>query len=148
MKLTVDDKAFLRAMKDITPAEKDMRNIEYAASRPIVNTQREKVPTDTAATKLSIDSHITEASKVRVVDEIGPETTYAMYLEYGTGVFAESGQGRKGGWWYKDERGWHFTMGMRARPYVRPSVDGGTSRQVVRAIASAFVDFLRSRWMT
>ena len=148
MKLTVDDRAFLRAIKNITPGEKDMRTIEYAGSRPIVNSQRERVPTDTAATKLSIDSHVTEASKVRVVDEIGPETNYAVYLEYGIGEHAESGQGRKGGWWYKDERGWHFTYGMRARPYVRPSVAGQTPKQVYGAITSAFANFLRAQWKT
>lgn len=41
----------------------------------------------------------------------------AIWTELGTGEFALKGNGRKGGWKYKDAKGkWHFTRG---KPPVR-----------------------------
>jgi hypothetical protein len=49
---------------------------------------------------------------------------HAPYLEFGTGEFAENGQGRKGGWSYQDPRGaWHFTYGMKPGRYLRNALD-------------------------
>lgn len=50
---------------------------------------------------------------------------YAPYIEYGTGLFAEDGNGRKDvPWHYKDEKGeWHTTSGMPPRPYMRPAMN-------------------------
>jgi len=145
MKLTVDSKKFVEGMKRLALSEKEMRNIEYAGSRILVNRQRANVPVDKGTTKLSIDSHITESSAAKVIDEVGPETEYAVYLEYGTGEFAESGSGRKGGWFYKDSNGWHFTKGMPARPYIRPSVTNGAN-EVFNAISQAFAKVVQ--WKT
>ena len=49
---------------------------------------------------------------------------YAPYVEYGTGLFAEGGNGRKDvPWSYKDEKGeWHSTEGMQPSPYLRPAL--------------------------
>ncbi|CAM4186281.1 HK97 gp10 family phage protein [Paenibacillus alkaliterrae] len=45
---------------------------------------------------------------------------YGPYLEFGTGIYAENGQGRKDPWSYKDESGkWHTTQGMRPRRIFR-----------------------------
>lgn len=50
---------------------------------------------------------------------------YAPYVEYGTGIFAENGNGRKEvPWTYRDERGeWHITSGMQPMPYMRPALN-------------------------
>lgn len=50
---------------------------------------------------------------------------YAPYVEYGTGLFAEGGNGRKDvPWHYQDEKGeWHTTSGMKPQPYMRPALD-------------------------
>ncbi len=49
---------------------------------------------------------------------------YAPYVEYGTGIFAENGNGRKDvPWTYRDEKGeWHITSGMQPMPYMRPAL--------------------------
>lgn len=49
---------------------------------------------------------------------------YAPYVEYGTGLFAEDGDGRKDvPWHYKDEKGeWHSTRGQKPKPYLRPAL--------------------------
>lgn len=48
--------------------------------------------------------------------EIGNPLQNAIWEEFGTGEHALEGNGRKGGWTYKDEEGhWHHTYGKKAR---------------------------------
>lgn len=147
IKITVDTRQMMDKLKRAPLSERDMLDIEGAGAKVIINSQRTDVPVDTSATKNSINSHITESSSTTVVDEIGPETEYAIYLEYGTGEFAESGKGRKGGWVYKDASGFHFTLGMQPRPFVRPSIFGKED-DIVRAITATYVLLLNMKWQT
>lgn len=52
---------------------------------------------------------------------------YAPYIEYGTGIYAENGNGRKTPWRYQGKggkyAGWHTTQGMHAQPFMRPAFD-------------------------
>lgn len=61
---------------------------------------------------------------------------YAPYVEYGTGLFAEGGNGRKDvPWNYQDEEGnWHSTSGMKPHPYMRPALEENREKitQVLR----------------
>lgn len=58
---------------------------------------------------------------VENVAYIGTDVEYAIYIEMGTGKYAEGG--RKDPWVYQDEEGrWHHTDGQRARPYLKPAV--------------------------
>lgn len=55
---------------------------------------------------------------------IGSDLFYSLLVELGTGIFAEKGNGRKTPWVWKDFNGkWHFTRGMKARPFLRPAVE-------------------------
>ena len=59
---------------------------------------------------------------------IGSNLFYATYVELGTGIFAEKGNGRKTPWVWQDFNGkWHFTRGMRAanegKGFLRPAVE-------------------------
>lgn len=75
-----------------------------------------------------------------LVAYIGTNCEYAIYVEYGTGEFAENGNGRKGGWLYKTPDGEvHFTYGMEPRPYLRPAF-----RQNQKAIKDILADCLKS----
>lgn len=49
---------------------------------------------------------------------------YAPYVEYGTGLFAENGNGRKTGWAYEDEETGEtiWTRGQRPQPFLRPAL--------------------------
>lgn len=49
---------------------------------------------------------------------------YAPYVEFGTGLFAENGNGRQDvPWHYQDDKGeWHTTSGMNPQPYMRPAL--------------------------
>lgn len=49
---------------------------------------------------------------------------YAPYVEYGTGLFAESGGRKDVPWCYQDDKGeWHSTSGMKPHPFMRPALN-------------------------
>lgn len=65
-----------------------------------------------------------------VVDEGGLEATIgspmenAIWEEFGTGIYAENGNGRKTAWSYKDSKGkWHKTNGKKGTKAFRRSFD-------------------------
>ena len=61
---------------------------------------------------------------------IGSNLLYSIWVELGTGIFAEKGNGRKTPWVWKDFNGqWHFTRGMKARPFLRPAVENHIDEQ-------------------
>ena len=64
---------------------------------------------DTSKTKNSW-RHIVDNSRHEAT--IGSAEQNAIWEEFGTGEHTLKGNGRKGGWTYKDEKGeWHFTRG-------------------------------------
>lgn len=70
---------------------------------------------DTGQTKNSW-SHYVRTSKDEYTATIGSPLENAIWEEFGTGEYALNGDGRKGGWSYKDEEGhWHHTMGKHPR---------------------------------
>lgn len=73
----------------------------------------------TARQRNSIDYVVDEAE---LIGYVGTNVEYAIYVEMGTGEFAENGMGRKGGWVYQDPSGeWFFTWGQEPQPYLRPA---------------------------
>ena len=48
---------------------------------------------------------------------------YAVYNELGTGIYADNGQGRQGGWYYFDGEKVRFTVGMPPKYFVRDSYE-------------------------
>lgn len=66
---------------------------------------------DTGQTKNSW-RHIVEDETLTAT--VGNELENSIWEELGTGEYALNGDGRKGGWSYRDARGeWHFTMGKK-----------------------------------
>lgn len=62
----------------------------------------------------------------RVQDDkcyVGSPQDYAIYNEYGTGIYAADGRGRKSPWAYKDARGhWHRTRGMKPIHFLKKAL--------------------------
>lgn len=88
--------------------EKALQFLEEAASE-IESAARRNSRVDTGQLKGSWD-HIVDASAQKAT--IGSPLENAIWEEFGTGEWAEHGDGRKGGWAYKDAKGnWHFTIG-------------------------------------
>jgi len=50
---------------------------------------------------------------------------YAVFLEFGTGIYAAGGDGRKDPWVYYSDKlnRFVFTRGIRPQPFFRPSVE-------------------------
>lgn len=77
-------------------------------------------PVDTGNLRGSIH-HKVDTNELSVT--IGTPVEYAPWIEFGTGEHAENGQGRKGGWFYVDEKGnKHFTFGNKPQPFLRPAL--------------------------
>ena len=81
--------------------------------------------------------NITRASRVdtgalrnsinhRVIDEtcyVGTNQEYAIYNEFGTGIYTDGGGGRKTPWVYQDARGnFHKTVGMKPIHFLKDAV--------------------------
>lgn len=73
-----------------------------------------------AARNTRVDTGKTKGGWKHVVDDekhvatIGNTEENSIWEELGTGEHALNGDGRKGGWRYKDERGeWHYTTGKK-----------------------------------
>lgn len=66
---------------------------------------------DTGKTKNSFQHTVDDASHTAY---IGSNYENAIWEEFGTGEHALKGDGRKGGWAYKDAKDdWHFTYGKK-----------------------------------
>lgn len=80
---------------------------------------KRKAPKDTGELRRSISS--------KVEDGVGIVFTpleYAPYVEYGTGLYAESGGRTNVPWNYQDDSGeWHSTRGQHPQPFMRPALD-------------------------
>lgn len=67
----------------------------------------------TGKTKRSFD-YIVEDKGNELEAKVGSPDENAIWEEYGTGEYALEGNGRKGGWYYEDEKGkGHFTHGKK-----------------------------------
>lgn len=54
---------------------------------------------------------------------VGTNQEYAVYHEYGTGVYAEGGKGRKTPWMYVDAKGeGHWTRGMKPIHFLKNAI--------------------------
>lgn len=66
---------------------------------------------DTGKTKSSFEHKVVDSEHTAY---IGSNYENAIWEEFGTGEYAVEGNGRKGGWSYKDAKGdWHRTTGKK-----------------------------------
>ena len=76
---------------------------------------KRKTAVDTGQTKNSWTHRVRSDGDLHEA-VIGSPMENAIWEEFGTGEHALNGDGRKGGWSYKDEKGnWHHTMGKHPR---------------------------------
>ena len=75
---------------------------------------------DTGALRNSM-SHLVAAEEETVY--VGTNQEYAIYNEYGTGIYAEGGRGRQTPWRYQDKKGeWHTTRGIPPIHFLKKAV--------------------------
>lgn len=51
------------------------------------------------------------------------DVKYAVYVEYGTGIYAKNGNGRQTPWTYFDGKNFWRTHGQKPHPYFTPAVE-------------------------
>lgn len=85
---------------------------------------KQNAPKGTGELRRSITSKVVRDGD-ELVGIVYTPLEYAPYIEFGTGLFAEEGNGRKDvPWHYQDDEGeWHSTSGQHPRPYLRPALD-------------------------
>ena len=103
-------------VREMTSAMQDACNIVESAAK-------DKAPKDTGALRRSITSKV-EVTGNSIEGIVYTPLEYAPYQEYGTGLFAENGNGRKTPWVYMDDKGnYHYTRGQHPQPYMRPALE-------------------------
>lgn len=81
-------------------------------------------PVDTGNLRNSI-SHVVELPDHCV--EMGTNIEYAVFVEYGTGKYAEEGNGRPTPWAYRNDDGeLIWTAGQKPQPFIRPAISDYT----------------------
>lgn len=90
----------------------------------VERTAKQKAPKDTGALRRSITSKVSVEGK-DVVGIVYTPLEYAPYVEYGTGLFAAGGDGRKDvPWRYQADNGqFYITSGQHPQPFMRPALD-------------------------
>lgn len=85
---------------------------------------KQKAPKDTGALRRSITSKV-ETDSDTVEGTIFTPLEYSNFVEYGTGLFTENGNGRKDvPWLYiDDKKKFHVTSGQHPQPYMRPALN-------------------------
>lgn len=85
---------------------------------------KRKAPVITGNLRSSIQSVVT-ADSGEIVGEVGTPLIYGNYVEFGTGLYAAKGNGRKQvPWYYEDAKGkGHFTKGQKPKPFLHPSLE-------------------------
>ena len=85
---------------------------------------------ETAQKSAPVDSgHLRRSIEVDLTDDganVESRAPYSIFQEWGTGVFAEGGDGRKEPWVYqRDDGAWITTNGAPASPFMRPGFAAG-----------------------
>lgn len=107
-----------------------MAFLEEAASE-IESQTRRNSRVDTGQLKGSWAHRVDEAEKEAT---IGSPLENAIWEEFGTGEYAANGNGRKGGWFYVDDKGnGHFTHGKKPNHTLQRAFDSKKSKIINRA---------------
>ena len=122
----------LSATKEMLKSQReDIQEIIRAAmaegALAIEGEAKRRCPVDTGRLRGSITTAATIEDDEKVVARVGTNVEYAAAVEYGTGVFAENGNGRETPWVWKGDGkkhgGWHTTSGYAAKPFLRPAYE-------------------------
>lgn len=121
----------------------DTQELERAMAKAALFVEAEakkRAPRDTGNLANSITSKV-ETSGGEVVGTVFTPLYYAPYVEYGTGLFAEDGNGRQDvPWHYQDDKGeWHTTSGQHPQPFMRPALDENRE-QVIQILKEGVIN--------
>ncbi|MFP7199683.1 HK97 gp10 family phage protein [Lysinibacillus halotolerans] len=100
----------------------DVKRIVTETAYILQTEARARAPEDSGYLRQSIEVDLMNNGLTAVVT-VGAD--YAIYIEYGTGIYAVNGDGRKTPWvYYSDKYGeFVFTRGMKAQPFWFDAVE-------------------------
>lgn len=85
----------------------------------VERTAKQKAPKDNGELRRSITSKVEGLTGI-----VFTPLEYAPYVEYGTGLFAETAGRKDVPWCYQDDEGnWHSTSGQKPQPFMRPALN-------------------------
>lgn len=115
----------------------DTSNLNTALGKACALVERsakQKAPKDKGDLRRSITSKVEGTEGV-----VYTPLEYAPYVEYGTGLFAESGGRQDVPWNYQDDEGnWHSTSGQKPQPYMRPALNENRE-EILRIIKEGLI---------
>ena len=107
----------------------DGENVDKALKKACLLVERsakQKAPKDKGELARSITSEVNGKTGT-----VFTPLEYAPYVEYGTGLFAESGGRADVPWCYQDDEGvWHSTSGQHPQPFMRPALNENRERVI------------------
>ncbi len=116
----------LESIEDMLGSLLDERQVRVALGKACALVERsakQNAPKGNGELRRSITSKVGNENGEQV-GVVYTTLEYAPYVEYGTGLFAESGGRQDVPWNYKDDKGeWHSTSGMPPHPYMRPALN-------------------------
>lgn len=102
---------------------REMTSAMQQACNLVESAAKDKAPKDTGALRRSITSKV-EVTGNSIEGIVFTPLEYAPYVEYGTGIYSQNGNGRKTPWVYMDDKGnYHYTRGQHPQPYMRPALE-------------------------
>jgi HK97 gp10 family phage protein len=136
--LTFDTEALARHLEEKLGAD-GMEQAVGKACALVERSAKEKAPKDTGALRRSITSEVKRDGDT-IEGTVFTPLEYAPYVEYGTGLFAESGGRKDVPWCYQDDKGeWHSTSGQHPQPFMRPALNENRE-EILRIIAREVFD--------
>lgn len=112
----------LDAFTEMADAQ-ELRRAMGQACALVEGEAKKKAPKGNGELRRSIESRV-EDTGGDLAGVVSTPLEYAPYVEFGTGLFAEEGNGRQDvPWHYQDDKGeWHTTSGQKPQPYLRPAL--------------------------
>lgn len=100
----------------------DIARIFEETGDSIVTRAKARVNVETGRLRSSLRSK-THKGRYKFEVEVGSDLRYALYVEFGTGIYSSRGSGRTSPWVYYANGRWWWTRGARPRPYLIPAYD-------------------------
>jgi HK97 gp10 family phage protein len=106
---------------------------KFAMAEAIEKPAKKMAPVDTGRLRASIATQTTEQTPQETIVETGTNVFYAPYIEFGTGIYAVGGDGRKTPWAYtyagkKGPQGLRFTHGNKPQPFLETAMQLNQNR--------------------
>lgn len=93
------------------------------------------VRVDTGRLRTSITHRLTGAGTASPMVDVGTNVEYAKWIEFGTGLYAVNGDGRKTPWLFptgkynsEGQEIWAWTAGSEANPFLFPAFNGNKAK--------------------